>query len=36
VKAGLDADGKPKPGLTAGVLADVKALAGGVRSVSKA
>lgn len=36
VKAGLDAQGKPKPGLAAGVLADVQALAGGVRSVSKA
>jgi tryptophan synthase alpha chain len=35
VKAGLDAQGKPKPDLAAGVLADVKALAGGVRSVSK-
>ena len=35
VKAGLDADGKATPGLVAGVLADVKALAGGVRSVVK-
>jgi len=35
VKAGLDSNGKPKPGLAAGVFADVKALAGGVRSVSK-
>ena len=35
VKAGLDANGKAKPGLVAGVLADVKALAGGVRSVVK-
>ena len=32
---GLDANGKPTPGLAAGVFADVKALAGGVRSVSK-
>src|SRR4030095_5397513 len=36
VKAGLDANGKPKPGLAAGVFADVKAPAGGVRSVNKA
>lgn len=35
VKSGLDADGKATPGLVAGVLADVKALAGGVRSVRK-
>ena len=35
VKAGLDAKGKATPGLVAGVLADVKALAGGVRSVRK-
>ena len=35
VKAGLDAKGKPTPGLAAGVFADVKALAAGVRSVSK-
>ena len=35
VRAGLDADGKATPGLVAGVLADVKALAGGVRSVVK-
>ena len=35
VKAGLDAKGKPMPGLAAGVFADVKALAAGVRSVSK-
>src|SRR5260221_9224158 len=35
VKAGLDAQGKPKPGLAAGVFADVKALAAGVRGVSK-
>jgi tryptophan synthase alpha chain len=35
VKAGLDADGKPRPGLAASVLADVQALAAGVRSVSK-
>ena len=35
VKAGLDAKGKPKPDLAAGVFANVKALAGGVRSVSK-
>ena len=35
VKAGLDAQGKPTPGLAAGVFADVKALAAGVRSVSK-
>lgn len=36
VKAGLDAQGKAKPGLAAAVHADVKALAAGVRSVSKA
>ena len=35
VQAGLDAKGKATPGLVAGVLADVKALAGGVRSVRK-
>jgi len=35
VKSGLDANGKATPGLVAGVLADVKALAGGVRSVAK-
>jgi tryptophan synthase alpha chain len=35
VRAGLDSNGKPTPGLAAGVFADVKALAGGVRSVSK-
>jgi tryptophan synthase alpha chain len=35
VKAGLDAEGKPKAGLAAGVFADVKALAAGVRGVSK-
>jgi tryptophan synthase alpha chain len=35
VKAGLDSNGRPQPGLAAGVFADVKALAGGVRSVSK-
>ena len=35
VKAGLDADGKAKPGLPAGVFADVKALADGVRRVIK-
>ncbi|MBM3648363.1 MAG: tryptophan synthase subunit alpha [Alphaproteobacteria bacterium] len=36
VKAGLDPSGKPKPGLTAGVLADVTALAAGVRGTVKA
>lgn len=35
VKAGLDAGGKPRPGLADSVLADVEALAAGVRSVSK-
>lgn len=35
VKAGIDANGKPKPGLVAGVLDFVKTLAEGVRSVSK-
>jgi len=36
VKIGLDADGKPKPDLVAGVLGFVKSLAEGVRGVSKA
>jgi tryptophan synthase alpha chain len=36
VKAGLDDNGKPKADLVPGVLAFVKALAEGVRSVSKA
>jgi tryptophan synthase alpha chain len=35
VKAGLDEQGNPKPGLAAGVFADVKALAAGVRGVRK-
>lgn len=35
VKAGLDANGKAKPDLVAGVLSFVKSLADGVRSVSK-
>ena len=36
VKVALDANGMPKPGLVAGVLAFVKSLADGVRSVNKA
>ena len=36
VKAALDANGKPKPGLVIGVLDFVKTLAQGVRSVQKA
>ena len=36
VKVALDADGKPKAGLVAGVLGFVKSLAEGVRSVRKA
>ncbi|MEA2804051.1 MAG: tryptophan synthase alpha chain, partial [Rhodospirillaceae bacterium] len=36
VKAGLDGNGKPKADLVPGVLGFVKALADGVRSVSKA
>jgi tryptophan synthase alpha chain len=36
VKAGLDADGKPKPDLVPGVMAFIKSLADGVRGVRKA
>jgi tryptophan synthase alpha chain len=36
VKVALDAEGRPKPGLVAGVLGFVKSLAEGVRSVRKA
>ena len=36
VKAGLDADGKAKPDLVPGVMAFIKSLADGVRSVRKA
>jgi tryptophan synthase alpha chain len=36
VKVALDADGRPKPGLVAGVLDFVKSLSQGVRSVRKA
>jgi tryptophan synthase alpha chain len=36
VKVALDANGKPKPDLVPGLLAFVKSLADGVRSVKKA
>jgi tryptophan synthase alpha chain len=36
VKAGLDADGKPRPDLVPGVMAFIKSLADGVRGVRKA